>query len=103
MTKSKSKTNNTDTYSHPLVRDVYDVMEESGGVVLPTYMPIIPNNSDRISSRIIRQTEMQGLNNTVDILMSAKLFGNTVDMLPVVEKIDECGYCRTKMNGLTVV
>lgn len=102
MAKSKTKTTTTDTYSHPLLKDVYQIAQESAAVV-PTYVPVVASSADRISSKIVRQAEMQGQNNTVDIFMSANLFGNAIGTLPLIEQTISCSSCSTKLNSLVTV
>jgi hypothetical protein len=103
MSKSSHKSTVKGVYSHPLVKDVYTLVEESSLVVVPSYMPLRADNSDRISAKIIRHAVVITKEDQIEIFVSVSMFGKAVETLPVVEQTSECHSCKTKMNCRTVV
>lgn len=85
MSKSNRKATSNDVYSHPLLKDAYTPVEESKGSVVPSYVPIRANNSDRISAKIVRHAEMVGDSDKIEMYMSVNIFDEAVATLPVVE------------------
>lgn len=64
-------------YSHPLVKNLEEPVEEDHQIVLPSYQPIIPNNTNRISSKIARCTYIPNTNYK-KIAMTVSPFNNAI-------------------------
>jgi len=49
-------------------------------------MPVIPDNGDRISAKIIRHAEIMGKGDLIEVFVNVSMFGKPLETLPVVNQ-----------------
>lgn len=86
-----------ESYSHPLIKSLEKVAIEDHARIVPTYQPMVANNHNRISSKLMRMTTLTPFaNSTFTAFLNP--FHPAIQEVPHLSRVVECSFCRAIAN-----